>query len=164
MQNPFSFLGKSFSSSYLGVDIGTTSIKVVEVRGGAQRPQVVNYGFLESSGYLARANQALQTSSLKIFEADIVELLKTIVREMGTSTKDVLASLPPFAVFTAMLDFPIMEAAEVEKAIVYQAKQYMPLPLSEVSINYQIRRIPGRPRSFAPENNAILEAADSHLL
>ncbi|HEX4104206.1 MAG TPA: type IV pilus assembly protein PilM [Candidatus Paceibacterota bacterium] len=126
----------SHPSSYLGVDIGTTSIKVVEVRKGGKRPQVTNYGLLESSGYLSRANQALQTSSLKIFEADIVGLLKTVVREMGTGTKSTIASLPPFAVFTTVIDFPQMDAKEVEKAMLYQAKQYVPLPLSEVALDW----------------------------
>src|SRR5271154_3645459 len=96
----------NFSPDYLGVDIGTTSIKVVEIKGGAKRPQIVNYGLLESSGYLARANQALQTSGLKIFEDDVVTLLKTLVKELGTSTKDCIASLPPFDVFMTMVDFP----------------------------------------------------------
>jgi type IV pilus assembly protein PilM len=136
MENPFKFFQRSISPSYLGVDIGTTSIKVVEVRGGSKRPRVVNYGFLESSGYLSRANQALQTSSLKIFEADIGELLKTIVREMGARTNVALASLPPFSVFTTVLDFPQMEPGEVEKAMVYQARQYVPLPLSEVALDW----------------------------
>ncbi len=123
-------------ANYLGVDIGTTSIKVVEVRGGKQRPQVVNYGLLESSSYLSRANQALQTSSLKIFESDIVELLKAITKEMKTSTNLAVASLPPFSVFTTALDFPQMDPKEVEKAMVYQAKQYVPLPLSEVALDW----------------------------
>lgn len=125
-----------FSSSYLGVDIGTTSIKVVEVKGGKDKPRVVNYGFLESSAYLSRANQALQASNLKIFERDIVELLKAVVKEMGTGTKTALASLTPFSVFTTVLDFPQMEPKEVEKAMVYQAKQYVPLPLSEVALDW----------------------------
>ncbi|MGC9968164.1 MAG: type IV pilus assembly protein PilM [Minisyncoccia bacterium] len=124
------------ASSYLGVDIGTTSIKVVEVRGGGARPQVTNYGLLESSGYLSRANQALQTSSLKIFESDVIEFLKTVIKQMGTSTKLALASLPPFSAFTTVIDFPQMEPAEVEKAMVYQAKQYVPLPLSEVALDW----------------------------
>ena len=136
MANPFSFLQKALSPSYLGVDIGTTSIKVVEVKSGKQRPQVVNYGMLESSGYLSRANQALQTSSLKIFEADIVELLKAIVKQMETSTRDAVASLPPFSVFTTAIDFPQMSPKEVEKAMVYQAKQYVPLPISEVALDW----------------------------
>ena len=122
--------------SCLTVDIGTTSIKILELRGGKQAPRVLNYGMLESSGYLARANQALQTSNLKIFEADIVELLKTLVREMGVQTKDVFASLPPFSVFTTILDFPAMSKKEVEKAMIYQARQYVPLPLSEVALDW----------------------------
>ena len=131
-------LGDFFQSgsSYLGVDIGTTSIKVVEVKPGKQRPQIVNYGLLESSGYLARANQALQTSSLKIFESDVTELLKTIFHQMGTKAKNAVASLPPFSVFTTVLDFPQMDSREVEKAMVYQAKQYVPLPLSEVALDW----------------------------
>jgi type IV pilus assembly protein PilM len=133
MQNPFSFFQKD---GYLGVDIGTTSIKMVEVKAGKNAPMVTNYGYLESSGYLARANQALQTSGLKIFESDIIELLKTLVKQVGTSTKDVVASLPPFEVFTTMLDFPAMEPKEIEKALVYQAKQYVPLPLSEVALDW----------------------------
>ena len=35
-----------------------------------------------------------------------------------------------------MLDFPKMEAEEIEHAIVYQAKQYVPLPLSEVALDW----------------------------
>src|SRR5579862_6803821 len=103
MQNPFNLFKRSLFPTYLAVDIGTTSIKAVEVKGGDQKPRVTNYGVLESSGYLARANQALQTSSLKIFEDDIVALLRAVVKEMGASTNDALASLPPFSVFTTIL-------------------------------------------------------------
>jgi type IV pilus assembly protein PilM len=136
MENPFNFFKRRVFPSYLGVDIGTTSIKVAEVKNGDERPGLVNYGVLESSGYLARENQALQTSSLKIFESEIVDLLKTVVREMKTSTKDVVASLPLFSAFVSVLDFPRMEAQEIERAIIYQAKQYVPLPLSEVALDW----------------------------
>ncbi len=136
MRNPLNLFKASVFPSYLGVDIGTTSIKVAEIKNGDERPEVVNYGILESSGYLARENQALQTSSLKIFETEIVELLKTIVREMDTSTKDIIASLPLFSAFISVLDFPKMEPKEIERAIVYQAKQYVPLPLSEVALDW----------------------------
>jgi type IV pilus assembly protein PilM len=136
MQNPFNLFQRTVFPTYLGVDIGTTSIKVIEVKGGKERPKVVNYGLLESSSYLARANQALQTSTLKIFESEVVELLTTVVRAMGTGTKEVVASLPVFSAFTTILDFPKMDEKEIEKAIVYQAKQYVPLPLNEVALDW----------------------------
>ncbi len=134
MQNPFNLFLRS--SSYLSVDIGTTSIKAVEIIPERKNLRVVNYGVLESSGYLARTNQALQASNLKIFEADVVSLLKTLVHEMGVSTKNALASLPPFSVFTTILDFPQMNPKEIEQAMIYQAKQYVPLPLSEVALDW----------------------------
>ena len=98
MENIFNLFKRNVFPSYLGVDIGTTSIKVAEVVGGKDRPRVVNYGILESSGYLARANQALQTSTLKLFDAEVVGLLHTVIHEMGTATTDVVASLPLFSV------------------------------------------------------------------
>ena len=55
---------------------------------------------------------------------------------MGTGTKDVIASLPLFSAFVSVLDFPKMAAEEIEHAIVYQAKQYVPLPLSEVALDW----------------------------
>src|SRR3989344_4847436 len=79
MSNPFRSLRQQIFPSYLGVDIGTTSIKMVEVKQGKQLPQITNYGFLESSGHLVRANKVLQTSSLKIFEKEVTELLGLIV-------------------------------------------------------------------------------------
>lgn len=136
MKNPFSFIQKSIAPSYLGVDIGTTSIKMVEVKRGSKGPRVMNYGMLESSGYLARANQALQTSGLKIFEAGAVELLRALIKETGTKTTDVIASIPPFEVFTSLLDFPAMEQKEIQQAIVYQARQYVPIPLEEVALDW----------------------------
>ena len=136
MNNPFSFIKKNIDPSYLGIDIGTTSIKMVEVKRGGKAPRVVNYGMLESSGYLARANQALQTSGLKIFEAGAVELLKALIKETGTTTTDVIASIPPFEVFTSLLDFPTMDSKEIQQAIVYQARQYVPIPLEEVALDW----------------------------
>jgi len=136
MQNPFNLFSRTISGAVLGVDIGTTSIKIVEVKDGGNKPAISNYGFLESSGYLARANQALQTSSLKIFEAEVIKLLRTLVKSMGTPAVDVSASLPVFSAFTTVLDFPNMPPNEIQQALMFQAKQYVPLPLSEVSLDW----------------------------
>ncbi len=124
------------AGAYLGIDIGTTSIKAVEVRGGKNKPSVTNYGLLESSGYLARANQALQTSGLKLFESGTADLLTTLIGQMGTKTTDAVASLAPFSVFSVALDFPRMEPKEITQAMTYQAKQYVPQPLAEVALDW----------------------------
>lgn len=136
MLNLFKFARQRVFPSYLGVDIGTTSIKIAEIKAGRQLPQLVNYGLLESSGYLTRANKALQTSGLKIFEDEAAELLKLVIGKMKPQTDEALATLPAFSVFMAVLDFPEMTPQELQKAMVFQARQYIPLPISEVAIDW----------------------------
>lgn len=132
----FSSFRQQVFPSYLGVDLGTTSIKIVEVKNGSRSPQLVNYGFLESNGHLVRANRVIQTSSFKIFEADAADMLKDLVSRMKPGTDVALASLPSFAAFTTVLDFPELKPSELEQALVYQAKQYIPIPLSEVALDW----------------------------
>ncbi len=134
--NPFKFLKQQILPAYLGVDIGTTSIKIVEVKQGKKLPQVGNYGLLESRSSLLRANTALQTSALKIFEEEVVELLKAVIKQMKPITTEAIASLPIFSAFTTVLTFPEMSKDELERSMVFQAKQYIPLPISEVAIDW----------------------------
>ena len=129
-------LRQSIFPSYLGVDIGTTSVKVVEVKQGKQLPQLINYGFSEESRYLGRPSNAIQTSALKIFDQEASEILMAVIRKMKPNTREVIASLPSFAAFMTVLSFPEMTPGELSKSITYQAKQYIPLPLSEVAMEW----------------------------
>ena len=66
MFNPLNFLAGH--KNYLGVDIGTTSIKIVELSSSRERPILKNYGILESYGHLERLNNAIQISTLKMLD------------------------------------------------------------------------------------------------
>ncbi|MEK7187819.1 MAG: type IV pilus assembly protein PilM [Patescibacteria group bacterium] len=122
--------------SYLGVDIGTTSIKVVEVKPGRKMPAVVNYGFSEESKYLGRPTSAIQSSNLKLFDQEATEILTSIIGKMKPQTRDVIASFPIFSAFVTLLDLPEMTPGELQNSIAFQAKQYIPLPISEVSLEW----------------------------
>lgn len=134
--NPFSFLKSKIAPAYLGVDIGTTSIKAVEVEAGKIVPRFVNYGLLESEASLARANTALQTSTLKLFDKQVAEFLNVLITQMRPRTRQTIASIPVFSAFTTVLSFPEMPPSELERALVFQARQYVPLPISEVALDW----------------------------
>jgi len=134
--NPFSFIKQKIAPVYLGVDIGTTSIKIVEVERGKQLPRLSNYCILEDKSSLLRANTAIQTSSLKLFEDEVVGLLKSALREMKPRTNEAIASLPTFSAFTTILTFPEMSKEDLEKSILFGMKQYIPLPISEVAVDW----------------------------
>lgn len=134
--SPFRELRRQITPRFLGVDIGTTSIKIVEVDQGKNLPRLINYAILEGQDSLARSNFSLQTSSLKLFEKDAVDFLRATIGKMKPKTEDAVASLPIFSAFTTAMTFPAMSDSDLEKILAYQAKQYIPLPISEVVLDW----------------------------
>jgi type IV pilus assembly protein PilM len=132
----FDFLKKPSSSSFLGVDIGTTSIKISEVVKGRSAPRLLNYALLETESALLRANTALQTSTLKLFDKDTVEFLRMLAAQMKPGTTNAVASLPLFSAFTTVLSLPEMDPKDLDQAVQFQARQYIPLPISEVALDW----------------------------
>ncbi|MEK7555310.1 MAG: type IV pilus assembly protein PilM [Patescibacteria group bacterium] len=133
----FNFLKPIFgTNSYLGIDIGTTSIKAVEIIKTSSKPKLNTYGFLESYGHLERLNDALQTSSLKIMDQEAARFLKILLRQLNCKTRDVVASIPSFSAFITLLEIPEMPASEITETMKYQIRQYIPLPASEVTIDW----------------------------
>lgn len=122
--------------SYLGVDIGTASIKIVEIVKGKTRPELQNYGVLESYGHLGRLNDAIQTSSLKIAERETAELLKLLLKKLKIKSHQAVASIPTFSSFITLLEMPEMSEIDTAKVIPFQISQHIPLPLSEITIDW----------------------------
>lgn len=122
--------------SRLGVDLGTTAIKIAEISSGRGQAELNNYGILETHGHLERINSAIQTGSLKIIEKDTIELLKMLLKEGNFGTKEAVASIPSFSAFTTLLEIPQMSNVEIVKTMQYQVEQYIPLPISEVAIDW----------------------------
>ncbi len=126
-----------FSSKHiLGIDIGTSSIKLIEVEREKDTLVLKNYGILRTKEYLERGNAALQTSSLKLSEAEVIPLLKVLLDETKPKTRRVVASLPAFGVFFVPIEMPLISPAETEKSIAFQARQYIPIPIQEVTIDW----------------------------
>ncbi|MCP6720197.1 MAG: type IV pilus assembly protein PilM [Patescibacteria group bacterium] len=174
-QDIFNFLK---AGSVLGIDIGTTSIKVVEVSKKSGRFKLENYSILETRKYLEHPNQAIQTSSLKIDEEEVVELFRIILNELKPKSKTVLASMPAFSSFITPIDMPLLSTEETAKSVAFQAKQYIPLPVNEVSIDWlkveefessrggRLQRILliGVPNEIIKKYKNIFKAADLRLI
>lgn len=121
----------------LGVDIGTTAIKVADVGRGREGLTLQNYGILETMGYLERANSALQSSTMKLSENEVAGELALLLERMGVRPRDAIFSVPSFAAFTTLIEIPASSERELASIMQFQAKQYVPLPLTEVTLDWQ---------------------------
>ena len=126
----------SRKKNYLGVDIGTASIKLVELGFSGSKAELKNYGSLEVKGHLDKLNEAIQTSSLEAIDRDTAELLRTLVKNVGPSTKDAVASLPAFSAFTSLIELPDMTDSETAQAMEYQARSLVPMPIEKVHLDW----------------------------
>ena len=122
----------------LGIDIGTTNIKAVELSGTINNMVLENYGILETYGYLERSNAAIQTNYFKLVEEITVELLRQLFLVFKPKTKRAFFSLPVFSSFITNFNLPFVNDKEIAQAVPFEAKKYIPLPLEELEINWMV--------------------------
>lgn len=123
---------------FLGIDIGTTSIKLVELRRIKQRIELTNYGILEKYGHLERINDAIQTNGFKLLEESTALLLKQLIEKSKAKNQKAFMALPGFSGFISLMELPEMTDKEIAKAVHFQAGQYVPMPLHETTLDWQI--------------------------
>lgn len=123
--------------SYLGVDIGTSSLKIVQLSKIRDKFKLDNYGevklFDENAPMEVRRQNAL-----KMPDGEIADLMKKIMAETKVTATQAAFSLPVFSSFSTIIEMPPMSQDEMEKAIQFEARQYVPIPISEVSLGFVI--------------------------
>ncbi len=122
----------------LGIDIGTSNIKIVELSNSGGTTTLENYGILETYGYLDRPNAAIQSSYFKIVEETTSDLLKKLLKSLKPRTKQAVISLPIFSSFVTIFEIPLTDEKEISRAIPFEAKKYIPLPLEELTVDWAI--------------------------
>ena len=131
-------LFKKKGKSSVGIDIGTSSIKVVQLKRSEGRYKLETYGELQTYGYLERLNDPFQSKSLKMLESQVVEMTRRIIKEAGINTKRAVISIPIFSSFIVVIDMPPMLEKELFQALSFEAKRHIPIPLSEARIDWKI--------------------------
>ncbi|MBI2041574.1 MAG: type IV pilus assembly protein PilM [Candidatus Nealsonbacteria bacterium] len=122
----------------LGVDIGTSFIKIVELSQHGKRRKLDNYGEMEAVSLFDKPFRTFEKSTLTVSNPDVVKSITAILTEAKIETKDVYFSIPDFSTFFTAFRLPSMSKEELPQAIQYEARQHIPLPLSEVVLDWQI--------------------------
>lgn len=129
----FPFLNKTTTSTKLGVDISSTSIKVLELSRSGNRYRVESY-----------AVEPLPPNAVvekNITDAEAVgEVLQRVVSKSKTSLKTAAVAVPGSSVITKTIEMDAsLSEDEMENQIKVEADQYIPYPLDEVSIDFEIQ-------------------------
>lgn len=130
---------KKKTKSYLGVDIGTSAIKLVELGKEEGRYTLKNYGIYSLSEYLRQwSEQKIDLEMQKVANDELAEMVKAILKETEIETRETFFSIPVYSSFSTLVDFPEMPKKEIVSAINFEAKRYIPIPLSEVMLDWTV--------------------------
>jgi type IV pilus assembly protein PilM len=123
-----------FSSSndnlFLGVDIGDSSLKMVELKKRVKKVFLSNYAFSEN---------VKQVNFTKLDDTTYLAMaINKLREESGIKSKKVVASLPTFAVFSSIINLFNVSKSNLTEAIEEEAKKLIPLPLEEMILDWKI--------------------------
>jgi type IV pilus assembly protein PilM len=119
------------SPATVGLDIGTDHIRVAQVKS-------VGAGF-QLTGY-----NMVGVPMGAVVEGEIVDVeavaasIRELVRTSGLHAKDCAIGVSNQKVVVRLIDLPFMERAELQGAIQYQAQDYIPIPIEDAILDFQI--------------------------
>src|SRR3989338_2358351 len=122
----------------LGIDIGTASIKVVELQKKGQRFELSNYGLFELKSGVSDSQATAGRGILKLPDEEIIWGIKEVLRKGGIRSTDTVASIPSFSTFSTIIEMPYLSEQDLAKALPFEAKKYIPIPLNEVVLDWSI--------------------------
>ncbi|MFZ2188316.1 MAG: pilus assembly protein PilM [Candidatus Moraniibacteriota bacterium] len=119
---------------FVGVDIGSAAIKVVELTVVDGRPMLSNYAWMSLDG----SNSGKGDENVEYFQVILPQCLKRVIKKAKFSGRDAYVSLPAFGGLITLIDFPEMADSDMEQAIKFEAHKYIPTSLDEVVISWEV--------------------------
>ncbi|MEA3273197.1 MAG: type IV pilus assembly protein PilM [Patescibacteria group bacterium] len=131
----FNFLKGSLAKSAkesIGVDIGTSAIKIVHLKLTGGKPVLKNF-------VIARLKEgSIQTSNQIIAGKQVSKILTLALQKGEIESRDVSFSIPAFSSLVSFLVIPQIPEDKIAEKLETEAKKYIPVPLSEVSLGWNI--------------------------
>lgn len=128
-----SFLsGHEKSASAIGIDIGSSSAKIVQLR--AARGTAV----LETYGEIALGPFAKQSigKAVKLSPEKTAEAIISLMKEANVTARSGGISIPFSSSLISMLDFPNVDKEALKRMVPIEARKYIPVPISEVTLDW----------------------------
>jgi len=122
----------------VGIDIGTASIKVVEISRWGQGETLENYGEIKSASLYKEPFRSVEKGSYLLSNYFVARAIRAVLDEARINTKAVIFSVPDFSTFCTSFELPPMSAGELKDAVYYNASQYLPLPITETTLDWKL--------------------------
>ena len=114
--------------SYVGIDIGSSSIKIVELKKEGGKARLLTYGFSENPLDLDKMNNQ-----------EIADVINEIYKKSDIVSRQTVSALSTFSVFSSIISLVGLGKKEkdIDSAVQWEAKKVIPLPLEEIILDWK---------------------------
>lgn len=151
-----------FPKKMLGVDIATSSVKVVELSRWGQGKTLENYGEIRSSSLYKESFRNVRKGSYLLSNYFVSRAVRAVLDEARIKTKAAIFSIPDFSCFCVSFDLPPMGQKEIASAVHFNATQHIPLPITETTLDWKL--ISGQPGDGKSNLKIFLVAIPNQII
>jgi len=119
------------SKSVIGLDIGSSSVKAVEVVPRGNGFELLHLGVAPLPHDAIVEGAFLNASA-------IADAIREAIAKSGSKAKHAAAAVSGHSVIVKKISVPAMTAAELEESIRWEAEQYIPFDVNEVNLDFEI--------------------------
>ncbi len=146
-----SSIKKGASSSVVGIDIGSSAIKVVQLKKEEGRIVLETYGSIALGPYVNKEVGEIPALSADVLKTAVLDVLK----ESNVTTKETVFSIQAGGSLVFVVDLPPMSERELKTAVPSEARKFIPVPITEVSLDWWL--IPRQPVAHVQDDQAEKE-------
>lgn len=128
----FRIFSKDDVSQALGLDIGSSSIKIVQLRKEGEKIILDTYGEIALGPYAGLvAGQAVHLGEEKLIEA-----VQDMLKEAKVTARNAVVAIDPASAYVALVKVPKVDDKELRTMIPLEARKYIPVPLTDVQMDW----------------------------
>lgn len=129
----FGLFSGTKSGSALGIDIGSSSIKIVQLKRSGGKAILETYGELALGPYAGlEIGQATNLPAVRVAEA-----LRDLMRETKITATESGVGIPFARSLLMSVDLPRRQKAEEQRTVIeFEARKYIPVPMSEIQLDW----------------------------
>lgn len=116
----------------IGIDIGSKTIKVVELVG-----QPGSFA-LKAAGAVSYSGNPLEKINSEKEASDFSEVLRKLLKDVKVTGKKVNISVPETSVFSRLMKFPPLTDEEIASAVKWESEELIPMPIADAIVRHTI--------------------------
>lgn len=119
------------SKKILGLDIGTSSIKIAELEIGRNGAELISFSYAPTPPGCINGGEVVNSGALAV-------VIQGIIAEIKTTRKNVCIGMWGTSVIVKRISIPRVDKKVLAEQIKYEAEQYIPFELQNISLSYEV--------------------------